>query len=407
MRYWITIAILLLPVALTAQLSAPGSNAVRYISYPSSPSASDPVFVFCNSSGNVKGALTAVSPGGTGPFSFTWYRWNDISRGFTDLLRTESGVMSSSLGELEEGGYRVNISNGSGYSTTMTGWVFLDKPFSFARLQNFTCDYVALNGRVAVDTFYYNDPLNGQRIRLNNGVKFRWYSIPESAIPYPEIELNPQTFSPPVEDVTYVLEVTDSMTCRNESSFFYESIHVKADFTAEPSSGEAPLDVVFTDKSVRASTYLWEFGDDSLSMLSNPVSHRYYIPGEYSVLLTVESDRHCVDSMRLNYIVVEESALDIPNVFTPNGDGLNDVFMVDKRSLKTISVDIFSRSGLRVYSFYGEGDMVKAWNGWDGYVNNSSFKASPGIYFYIIRARGWDDIKYEGKEYRGFVYLYR
>jgi hypothetical protein len=81
--------------------------------------------------------------------------------------------------------------------------------------------------------------------------------------------------------------------------------------------------------------------------------------------------------------------------------------MVDKRSLKTISVDIFSRSGLRVYSFYGEGDMVKAWNGWDGYVNNSSFKASPGIYFYIIRARGWDDIKYEGKEYRGFVYLYR
>ena len=79
--------------------------------------------------------------------------------------------MSSSLGELEEGGYRVNISNGSGYSTTLTGWVFLINPFHFGA-QNFTCDYVALNGRVAVDTFYYNDPLNGQRIRLNNGVKF-------------------------------------------------------------------------------------------------------------------------------------------------------------------------------------------------------------------------------------------
>lgn len=407
MRFRIIIVILFLPVALTAQLSAPGSNAVRNISYPSAPSANDPLFVFCNSSGSVRGALTAVSPGGTGPFSFTWYRWNDASRGFTDLIGAESGVMSSSITGLEEGGYRVNIASGSGYSTTLTGWIFLDAPYVSASLQNYTCEYVALNGSAAVDTFFYSDPLNGQQIRLNNEVKFRWYSEPESAIPYPEIELNPQTFSPPLEDVTYILEVTDSMTCKNESSFFYESIHVKADFTAEPSSGEAPLEVVFTDKSVRASTYFWEFGDDSLSTLNNPMPHRYYIPGEYSVLLTVESELHCVDSMRFNYIVVDESALDIPNVFTPNDDGLNDVFMVDKRSLKFISVDIFSRSGIRVYSFYGEGDMVKAWEGWDGHVNNSSFRASPGVYFYIIRARGWDDVKYEGREYRGFVYLYR
>ncbi len=106
-----------------------------------------------------------------------------------------------------------------------------------------------------------------------------WSSDPPSAIPYPDIEINPQTFSPPLVDVTYRLQVTDSFTCVNESSFFYESIHVKADFSVDPSSGEAPLEVTFTDKSIRAATYKWEFGDDSISVLSTPKPHTYYIPG--------------------------------------------------------------------------------------------------------------------------------
>ena len=40
-------------------------------------------------------------------------------------------------------------------------------------------------------------------------------------------------------------------------------------------------------------------------------------------------------------------------------------------------------------------------------MNNSSIKASPGVYFYLVRAYGWDDVDYNGEEYRGFFYLYR
>ena len=97
--------------------------------------------------------------------------------------------------------------------------------------------------------------------------------------------------------------------------------------------------------------------------------------------------------MRLeNKIVVDPSELSIPNVFTPNGDGMNDNFVVESKSLRNISMEIFSRSGLKVYSFYGEAEILRDWTGWDGNVNSSSVKASPGIYFYIIRAYGWDDI---------------
>jgi gliding motility-associated-like protein len=295
-----------------------------------------------------------------------------------------------------------------GFGATLTGWIFIDKPFSSAALQNRTCDYVALRGQAAIDTFYYRNISNGLPVKLQNGVRFLWSSDPASTIPYPDFYLNPQTFDPPLVDVTYNLQVSDSFGCVSQSSFSYQSIHVKADFTVEPNKGEAPLEVTFTDKSIRASKYKWEFGDTVTSTLSNPDPHIYYKPGEYTAKLTIESDLHCIDSMRLEQkIIVDPSELKIPNVFSPNGDGINDNFMVEAKSLRNINVEIFSRSGLKVYSFYGEGENLREWKGWDGNVNFSSAKASPGIYFYVIRAFGWDNIIYNSREYRGFVYLYR
>jgi gliding motility-associated-like protein len=314
--------------------------------------------------------------------------------------------MSSTITGLDEGGYRVVISGG-GFSGSFDAWVYLDSPTAAASLMNATCDYVALRGEVAEDTYYYRDPSNGAAIQLPNGIRFMWSSDPASTLPYPDYDLSPQTFDPPLTDLTYMLTVTDSMGCSMVSSFFYESIHVKADFAVEPAAGEAPLEVSFTDKSVRASKYSWEFGNEETSDLADPGTRTYYYPGQYSVRLVVESDLHCIDSMRFNSINVEDSRLAVPNVFTPDGDGFNDMFVVEKRSLKYINVKIYSRSGLKVYSFDGEGDQLKEWEGWDGYVNNSSAKASPGVYYYVIRAEGWDDVIYDNREYRGFVYLYR
>lgn len=407
MRYFFFVIALLLPFTSEAQLLAPGKSAVRYTLYPSAPAVKDPVFIYCNATGSQKGALTANSPGGTGPFNYSWYKWSDITKSFSELIKTEAGVLTSSLTNLSEGGYRAVISGG--FNATLTGWIFIDKPYSLAQLQNRTCDYVALKGKAAIDTFYYKDPSNGRPLKLPDGVKFLWSSDPPSSIPFPDYELNPQTFDPPLVDVTYKLQVTDSFGCVSESSFFYESIHVKAEFKVDPEKGEAPLEVAFTDKSVRGYKYKWEFGEskDSISDLMNPPPHTYYKPGEYSVKLTIESDLHCIDSMRFDKIVVDPSQLSIPNVFTPDGDGLNDYFMVESKSLRMISMEVFSRSGIKVYDFYGEGEALREWQGWDGNVNNSSRKATPGVYFYIIRAYGWDNVNYDSKEQRGFVYLYR
>jgi len=421
-RYFCLIIVVLLPAICKAQLTSPGATAVRYTSYPSAPAVKDPIFIFCNTSGSQKGAMNAASPHGTGPFNFAWYSWSDITKSFSTHIKTDSGVSTSSSDNLNDGGYRVIVSGG--FDTTMTAWIFADKPFSSAALQNFTCDYVALKGQAAVDTFYYRNISNGIPVKLPDGVGFLWSSNPASSIPYPDFLLNPQTFDPPLVDVTYNLHVSDSFGCFSESSFFYQSIHVKADFTADPVKGQAPLEVTFTDKSVRAtSQYTWEFGDkktdgtptlpwivnqDSVWIFSSPFTHTYYKPGEYSVKLTVVSKLGCIDSLRLDpKISVDFSELNIPNVFTPNGDGINDNFIVESKSLMDLNIEVFSASGLKVYSFNGQGGDLRNWKGWDGTVNSSSVKAAPGVYFYVIKAYGWDDIRYNGKKYRGTVYLYR
>jgi gliding motility-associated-like protein len=404
----------MMPLSLLAQLTAPGSNAVRYTSY----SPEDPVFFYCNITGTERGKLSAGSPRGVGPFNFSWYQWNNGTNSFSTLLKTESGILNSSVENLTEGGYKVNIDSAGFYDTSFVGWIFFDKPpFAGASLQQQLCDRIALNGdtAAAIHKFDYRNIYNGSSLSLKNKITFLWSSSPSSFIPAPDYYLDPiitntpppnKIYRLPMEDVTYKFQVF-SLGCTSEASFFYESIHVKADFTHDPSEGEAPLEVSFTNNSIRGYNYKWEFGDDSVSYLQDPLSHIYYKPGDYSVLLTIESELHCIDSMRFNKIVVDPSSLNIPNVFTPDGDGYNDMFMVDSKSLRFISVEIFSRSGIKVYGFYGEGEILKEWTGWDGNINNSSIKASPGVYFYIIRAIGWDDILYDSKKHRGFVYLYR
>ena len=425
MRFLIFIIALLSPVISLAQLTSPGRNALRYTAYPSSPAVKDPVFIYCNPAGTPSVTLEAVRPGGSGVYDFYWYGWNSDAKSFNASLKNETGTGMSSLTGLNEGGYKVDIHKNGIFDTSLVGWIAFDKPpVAGASLANRTCYYVALDGEAAatVPVFRYYDPVTGLQVSLPNGVTSIWSSNPVSVIPYPELH-DPITYNPPLEDVTYTLKVSTA-GCSSESSFFYESIHVNADFTADPVTGDAPLEVTFTDKSVRGTKkYTWDLGDktrdgkkippwvvttDSLWIFDNPFTHTYYFPGEYSVKLTIESEYGCTDSMRLeSKIGVDKSKLEIPNVFTPDGDGTNDLFLVNSASLRFITIDIFSRSGVKVYSFAGDGERLKEWQGWDGNVNNSARKATPGVYFYIISAVGWDDLKYDSEKYRGFVYLYR
>jgi gliding motility-associated-like protein len=431
-RYTFLIITLFFPFLAGAQLTAPGSRSVRYTSYPTSPQTRDPIFVYCNSSGSQTGTLTASVPAGSGVKNFSWYRWNDGTGSFSSLIQSGTGNSSTVTG-LSEGGYRVIVSGG--YDTIYTGWIVFDMPpFASARQQQQLCYRAALDGdtAAALHQFYYRDTGNGSTLALKNPVTFSWSADPATYIPAPELFLDPvienlslqpnREYRLPTTETTFTLTVS-TLGCSTQASFLYQPIHAKADFTAEPINGDAPLNVTFTDNSIRANNkYIWDFGEknadgssktwtvnkDSLWLFSQPFVHTYYRPGEYTVKLYVESDRFCTDTLFLETkIVVEPSKLEIPNVFTPDGDSNNDYFLINVQSLRFLSIEIYSRSGLRVYQFKGDSESLAQWQGWDGNINDSSVKASPGVYYYVIRAVGWDDVEYDSREQRGFFYLYR
>jgi gliding motility-associated-like protein len=86
----------------------------------------------------------------------------------------------------------------------------------------------------------------------------------------------------------------------------------------------------------------------------------------------------------------------IPNVFTPNGDGINDRFTLKSQSLSQLSCQIFNRWGLKINEF-------NTVNGsWDG--NTDSGQAPNGTYYYLVNASCFDGTKSVS---RGFVQLLR
>jgi gliding motility-associated-like protein len=135
-----------------------------------------------------------------------------------------------------------------------------------------------------------------------------------------------------------------------------------------------------------------------------------YTPGSYQVRLIVRNNV-CVDSVSVKYIIVDPSSFDpqaIPNAFTPNGDGSNDIFTFVKGkepvSMNYIYVYIYNRSGGMVYRYEGRCDE---WTGWNGRMMGSGAEVSEGVYYYVISGRGWDDIQYNTKQYSGYLHLFR
>lgn len=86
-------------------------------------------------------------------------------------------------------------------------------------------------------------------------------------------------------------------------------------------------------------------------------------------------------------VSIGASDLRIPNAFTPNGDGVNDVWKVGYRSLLDFKCWIFDRYGNQIYYFDNPDD------GWDGKYKGKTVK--PGVYYYILEARGSDGKKYK------------
>jgi gliding motility-associated-like protein len=119
----------------------------------------------------------------------------------------------------------------------------------------------------------------------------------------------------------------------------------------------------------------WDFGDGNSSAGSAP-THRYATKGTYSVTLTVLDAAGCL-LKATKQILVQDYFLEIPNVFTPNGDQLNDTFFPKYKFIKNLQLQVMNKWGELIYSSSGQKNP-----GWDGLVSGQ--KAPEGVYVYTL-----------------------
>lgn len=157
----------------------------------------------------------------------------------------------------------------------------------------------------------------------------------------------------------------------------------QANFTSNAELANVKQVVQFTDRSVDGTAWLWNFGDasaDSTSTLQHP-NHNYLITGHFNVCLFVTDKNGCMDTICKTEII--SLPIGVPNAFSPNGDGQNDLFMIYGGPFKEVQLKIYNNWGELIFQ------SDKQSMGWDGRVKGVD--QPPGVYLYTIYCISEDD----------------
>ncbi len=166
----------------------------------------------------------------------------------------------------------------------------------------------------------------------------------------------------------------------------------KANFSFTPERTNVyDREITFIDQSIIASVWNWDFGDGGTSVAQNPI-HEYPDSGSFWVTLFIENIYGCTDMIQKTVIIDPAFAIWIPNVFTPDGDGINDYFFATGFGIVELHTLIFDRWGVGVFEGY---NLESKWNGtYKGKVSVED------VYVYKIRAK---DVFNEWHEFIGRV----
>jgi gliding motility-associated-like protein len=187
----------------------------------------------------------------------------------------------------------------------------------------------------------------------------------------------------------YTVTILDANHCSAVSDFTVSlAATLSAVAVASPSFAIAPADIQFQYTGEGATTWFWQFGDGFESSLMNPI-HHYEAPGIYTVNLVVTNGppNYCTDSTAIQVEIVPPSSVTIPNVFTPNSDGVNDGFYAKSEGIDLETMEIFNRWGRLIYT------SVNVSEPWTGKDSNGT-EVADGVYFYVYTAVGFDKKEY-------------
>jgi len=421
---------------LKAQITAVGYDKFTKIS------KEDTAYIFCTTKDNASvGELTAKSPMGVSS-TFSWEKYDTISGTFNPFNgKISEDTLSSTISRLDDGLYRVNIKSGGNIippyqAYVLNNWIEITKaeiPDSSS-----TCEgFMALGGYKAAPLRYFDPITNNIKSLRNPNTSFtiNWYKGSD-ATPI-RLGLNtyispPEASEPPIVFKLVIKDWFDCISPANQGSVEYYSKVPKSLFTFDPAEGEAVLKVTFKNNSINYDSSLWHFYKDDVVikreaedkknkvidsiafvLTENQPVYEYEWAGQYKVnLVTVHVNKtgNCYDTLYMkpgDFIQVDTALVEAPNVFTPNGDGQNDEYVVKTKSLKGMKIKIYNRWGGLVHSWSYSNIRSRNYtyehSVWDGKIGGRM--ASPGVYFYVINVVRRDDKPTKPKT--GFFHLFR
>jgi gliding motility-associated-like protein len=405
-----------------AQITSPDASGSAETNYPVFQ-ATDSIFIFCSQNGMTESGNLQVQTLMEGTKTFLWEKYNPETSIFEFYFSESTGNQQSVITGLEDGCYRVTVTQGE-TSEIYRAWILTDQISGSAKVSDSNCESFILEGSFTTEPMIYYDLSDNTQLELIRDIKVQWK---EGQVVIASV-LSPQIFNPPFTDTEYTLNIYDQFGCETNSTVLYQSVVTKAEFSVDPQQGEAPLTVNFTNQSQNGDQYEWFFFRDldeikkesentlqpvdSIMLVAydqNPV-YTYENSGIYMVKLVskhISDTLTCVDTTYLeDYIFVDTSFVAVPNVFTPNNDGTNDMFVVKFWSMKSIKIQIYNRWGKRIH--FWESDDIRGFENtytqtvWDGRLGGRY--ASPGVYYYVVEGMGRDDQK---RKAHGFFHLFR
>lgn len=175
------------------------------------------------------------------------------------------------------------------------------------------------------------------------------------------------------------LKVTNEFGCSD-----YKVADFSIEIIAAPEAGFLPSKteadylnsaVSFTNQSKDATDFLWTFGDGFSSNDEN-VNYRFRDTGTFEVQLVASNKFGCVDTSSVSIRINDVFYFYVPNAFSPNSDGINDVFHLQYRGINEFNLVIFNRWGEVLWQTNNPEEN------WDGKYQGEIVEQ--GVYFYSI-----------------------
>lgn len=207
----------------------------------------------------------------------------------------------------------------------------------------------------------------------------------------------------PTITMDYSVTGTNQFGCKDED-LTSVTVHPKPTANFNTATDLVSLDspdLDFVDASIGADSWFWNFGNfssqNNTSILQNP-TYTYTSVGHFTTWLVVTTEFGCMDSVHKVIQVESPFSFYIPNAFSPDRDGLNEVFKPYGRGIdpSEYTMMIFDRWGKLIYKSH------TLFDSWDGYINGE--RAPQGLYVYRFFIK---DLEGRRREYSGHFTILR